>query len=121
VTRVAGSSSRGRSQSRTSSGTHTASSGGGGPALGVHLQIVDGTLPTLEGAFAAMDARGGRALLMFIHRSSHPHRGGSWSLWPTAPVAGHLRIQGYVEAGGLMSYNVAQCRFIAAAPRGLQR
>jgi putative ABC transport system substrate-binding protein len=75
--------------------------------LGVHLQIVEVDAPDeLEGAFAAMRREGAEALLMF---HSPFFTGQRWRLLELAAqhrLPGIYESKAYVEAGGLMSYNV---------------
>ena len=74
--------------------------------LGVHLQFVEVDAPDeLEGAFAAMAREGAEALLMFYSPFFTTHRQRLLELVAQHRLPGIFEARGYVEAGGLMSYN----------------
>jgi putative tryptophan/tyrosine transport system substrate-binding protein len=75
--------------------------------LGVRLQFVEVDTPDeLEGAFAAMAREGAEALLMFYSPFFTTHRQRLLELVAQHRLPGIFEARGYVEAGGLMSYNV---------------
>jgi putative ABC transport system substrate-binding protein len=75
--------------------------------LGVRLQFVEVDTPDeLEGAFAAMAREGAEALLMFYSPFFTTHRQRLLELVAQHRLPGIFEASGYVEAGGLMSYNV---------------
>jgi putative tryptophan/tyrosine transport system substrate-binding protein len=75
--------------------------------LGVHLQFVEVDAPDeLEGAFAAMRREGAEALLMFFSPFFTTHRRRLMELVAQHRLPGIFESRAYVEAGGLMSYNV---------------
>jgi putative ABC transport system substrate-binding protein len=75
--------------------------------LGVHLQIVEVDAPEeLEGAFAAMAREGAEALFMFYSPFFTTHRKRRLELAAQHRLPGIYEARAYVEAGGLMSYNV---------------
>jgi putative tryptophan/tyrosine transport system substrate-binding protein len=75
--------------------------------LGVHLQIVEVDAPDeLEGAFAAMRREGAEALLMFHSPFFTAQRQRLVELAAQHRLPGIYESKAYVEAGGLMSYNV---------------
>jgi putative tryptophan/tyrosine transport system substrate-binding protein len=76
--------------------------------LGVHLQFVEVDAPDeLEGAFAAMRREGAEALLMFFSPFFSTHRRRLLELAAQHRLPGIFESRAYVEAGGLMSYNVS--------------
>jgi putative ABC transport system substrate-binding protein len=75
--------------------------------LGVHLQIVEVDAPDeLEGAFAAMRREGAEALLMVHSPFFTAQRRRLVELAAQHRLPGIYESKAYVEAGGLMSYNV---------------
>jgi ABC-type uncharacterized transport system substrate-binding protein len=76
--------------------------------LGVHLQLVEVDAPDeLEGAFAAMRREEAEALLMFFSPFFSTHRRQLMELVAQHRLPGIFESRSYVEAGGLMSYNVS--------------
>ena len=74
--------------------------------LGVRLQFVEVDTPDeLESAFAAMAREGAEALLMFYSPFFTTHRQRLLELVAQHRLPGIFEARGYVEAGGLMSYN----------------
>ena len=75
--------------------------------LGVHLQYLEVDAPDeLEGAFAAMRREEAQALLMFYSPFFTTHRQRLLELVARHRLPGIFESRAYVEAGGLMSYNV---------------
>jgi putative tryptophan/tyrosine transport system substrate-binding protein len=76
--------------------------------LGVHLQFMEVDAPDeLEGAFAAMTREGAGALLMVFSPFFTTHRRRLLELAAEHRLPGMYESRAYVEAGGLMSYNVS--------------
>ena len=90
--------------------------------LGVHLQIVEVDAPDeLEGAFAAMTRAGAEALLMFYSPFFTTYRRRLMELVAQHRLPGIYEARGYVEAGGLMSYNVSNADLFRRAASYVDR
>jgi putative tryptophan/tyrosine transport system substrate-binding protein len=84
--------------------------------LGVQLQLVEVDAPDeLEGAFAAMRREGAEALLMFFSPFFSTHRRRLMELVAQHRLPGIFESRSYVEAGGLMSYNVSYAALLRRA------
>jgi putative ABC transport system substrate-binding protein len=76
--------------------------------LGVLLEFMEVDAPDeLEGAFAAMRRKEAEALLMFFSPFFSTHRRRLMELVAQHRLLGIFESRAYVEAGGLMSYNVS--------------
>jgi ABC-type uncharacterized transport system substrate-binding protein len=90
--------------------------------LGVHLQFVEVDAPdALEGAFAAMRREGAEALLMFFSPFFTTHRQRLMELAAQHRLPGIFESRAYVEAGGLMSYNVSYAALFRRAASYVDR
>jgi putative ABC transport system substrate-binding protein len=90
--------------------------------LGVHLQFMEVDAPDeLEGAFAPMTREGAGALLMFFSPFFTTHRRRLLELAAQHRLPGMYESRAYVEAGGLMSYNVSSAALYRRAGSHVDR
>ena len=76
-------------------------------SLGIHLQVLEVDAPDdLEGAFAAMGREGAQALFMVFAPFFTVNHTRIVALAAQSRLPGIYESRSYVEAGGLMSYNV---------------